>query len=80
MWLGTERNGSQQRSFMRHQSKHEVQSTENRYRDESREDVQDGCLRFADTELIFHVNSLVKWVVALYIKSLNIMSSVWRCI
>ena len=44
---------------MRHQSKFEVQSRESRYGDESREYVQDGCLQFVDTELIFHVNSLV---------------------
>lgn len=59
IWLGTERNSSQECSFMRYQSKYEVQSGENRYGDESLEDVQDGCLRFVATEQIFHVNSLV---------------------
>jgi len=44
---------------MRYQSKYEVQSGENRYGDESLEDVRDGCLRFVATEQIFHVNSLV---------------------
>jgi len=59
---------------MRHQSKYEVQSRENRYGDESLEDVQDGCLRFVATEQIFHLNSLVIQFVALYKKSLKIMS------
>jgi hypothetical protein len=62
---------------MRHQSKYEVQSGENRYGDESLEDVQDGCLRFVATEQIFHVNSLVIYFVALYMKSLKIMSRIY---